>query len=258
MVTIDSLSKCCTLEGPAAAGPGNGKVYQFDAAFGAEATTESVYENVGSVIVEAVLDGYNGTVFAYGQTGCGKSYTMRAFIERTLDHIFEATSTASSEMRYLALLSYLEIYNERLRDLLQDDTSDQLTLKEDPNRGTYVAGGLREVTVKDAAECARLVAQGDRRRALAATKMNAASSRSHAVLTISLETLEINDDSKTENTVKRGRLHLVDLAGSERQARTGATGDRLKEAANINLSLSALGNVISALAAGHGRHVPYR
>ncbi|KZC12163.1 Osmotic avoidance abnormal protein 3 [Dufourea novaeangliae] len=213
---------------------------------------------MGSVIVEAVLDGYNGTVFAYGQTGCGKSHTMRGFIERTLDHIFEATSTASSAMRYLALLSYLEIYNERLRDLLQDGTSDLLTLKEDPTRGTYVAGGLREVTVKDAQECAILVEQGDRRRALAATKMNAASSRSHAVLTLSLETLAINDDSQTENTVKRGRLHLVDLAGSERQARTGATGDRLKEAASINLSLSALGNVISALAAGHGRHVPYR
>lgn len=233
-------------------------MYQFDAAFGPEASTESLYENVGSVIVEAVLDGYNGTVFAYGQTGCGKSHTMRGFIERTLDHIFEATSTASSDMRYLALLSYLEIYNEKLRDLLQDGNSDLLTLKEDPNRGTYVAGGLRESTVKDVQECTRLVEQGDRRRALAATKMNAASSRSHAVLTLSLETLAINDDSKTENTVKRGRLHLVDLAGSERQARTGATGDRLKEAASINLSLSALGNVISALAAGHGRHVPYR
>lgn len=108
VVTIDSASKCCTLECPAAAGPGNGKVYQFDAAFGPEATTEFVYENVGSVIVEAVLDGYNGTVFAYGQTGCGKSHTMRGFIERTLDHIFEATSTASAQMRYLALLSYLE------------------------------------------------------------------------------------------------------------------------------------------------------
>lgn len=256
-MTIDTLSKCCTLECPAG-GTGNGKVYQFDAAFNPEATTESVYENVGSVIVEAVLDGYNGTVFAYGQTGCGKSHTMRGFIERTLDHIFEATSTASSEMRYLALLSYLEIYNERLRDLLQDDTSNLLTLKEDPNRGVYVAGGLKEITVKDVTECTRLVEEGERRRAAAATKMNAASSRSHAVLTLSLETLAINDDSKTENTVKRGRLHLVDLAGSERQARTGATGDRLKEAASINLSLSALGNVISALAAGHGRHVPYR
>lgn len=122
-------------------------------------------------------------------------------------------------------------------------------------RGTYVAGGLRELTVKDARECARLVEQGDRRRAAAATKMNAASSRSHAVLTISLEAIAIEGES---GAVRRGRLHLVDLAGSERQGRTGATGDRLKEAASINLSLSALGNVISALAAGNGRHVPYR
>ncbi|XP_014467404.1 PREDICTED: osmotic avoidance abnormal protein 3-like [Dinoponera quadriceps] len=256
VVTIDPLTKSCTLESSAAAG--SGKVYQFDAAFGTSATTESVYENVGSVIVEAVLEGYNGTVFAYGQTGCGKSFTMRSFIERALEHLFEATSTASSETRYLALLSYLEIYNERLRDLLQDDTGESLTLKEDPTRGTYVAGGLREVTVKDAAECTALVHQGDQRRAAAATKMNAASSRSHAVLTLSLEAIAINDDDRHGNAIKRGRLHLVDLAGSERQARTGATGDRLKEAASINLSLSALGNVISALAAGNGRHVPYR
>ncbi|CAL1673007.1 unnamed protein product [Lasius platythorax] len=255
VVTIDSLTKSCTLENFAG---GSGKIYQFDDAFSPSATTESVYEDVGSVIVEAVLEGYNGTVFAYGQTGCGKSFTMRGFIERALEHLFEATSTASSETRYLALLSYLEIYNERLRDLLQDDTGETLTLKEDPTKGTYVAGGLREVTVKDAAECAALVQQGDRRRAAAATKMNAASSRSHAVLTLSLEAIAINDDDKRGNAIRRGRLHLVDLAGSERQARTGATGDRLKEAASINLSLSALGNVISALAAGNGRHVPYR
>ncbi|XP_024894013.1 osmotic avoidance abnormal protein 3-like [Temnothorax curvispinosus] len=255
VVTIDPLTKSCTLENTAS---GNGKVYQFDATFSPSATTESVYEDVGSVIVEAVLEGYNGTVFAYGQTGCGKSFTMRGFIERALEHLFEATSTASSETRYLALLSYLEIYNERLRDLLQDDTGETLTLKEDPTKGTYVAGGLREVTVKDATECATLVQQGDQRRAAAATKMNAASSRSHAVLTLSLEAIAINDDDKRGNAIRRGRLHLVDLAGSERQTRTGATGDRLKEAASINLSLSALGNVISALAAGNGRHVPYR
>jgi len=96
VVTIDPLTKSCTLENAS----GNGKVYQFDAAFGPSATTESVYEDVGSVIVEAVLEGYNGTVFAYGQTGCGKSFTMRGFIERALEHVFEATSTTSSEIRY--------------------------------------------------------------------------------------------------------------------------------------------------------------
>lgn len=114
------------------------------------------------------------------------------------------------------------------------------------------------MTVKNATECSKLVEQGNRRRVAAATKMNAESSRSHAVLTLSLEAIAIGDDDKKGNAVRRGRLHLVDLAGSERQTRTGATGDRLKEAASINLSLSALGNVISALAAGNGRHVPYR
>ena len=257
-MSIDQLAKTCTLESTAGVG-GGGKIYQFDAAFDSTSSTETVYDDVGSVIVEAVLEGYNGTVFAYGQTGCGKSHTMRGFIDRTLEHLFEATSTSGTDTRYLALLSYLEIYNERLRDLLQDgNTESLLQLKEDPSKGTYVAGGLREVTVKDAAECARLVDQGDKRRAAAATKMNAASSRSHAVLTLSLEALAIDEDDKRGGAVRRGRLHLVDLAGSERQARTGATGDRLKEAASINLSLSALGNVISALAAGNGRHVPYR
>ncbi|XP_063992745.1 osmotic avoidance abnormal protein 3-like isoform X2 [Diachasmimorpha longicaudata] len=256
IVSVDPIAKTCTLDGS----PGAGKSYQFDAAFGPDSTTEKLYEDVGSVVVEAVLEGYNGTVFAYGQTGCGKSHTMHGFVEKTLEHIFEATSTSSSDTRYLALLSYLEIYNERLRDLLQDNCVEgALQLKEDPNRGTYVAGGLREVTVKDAAECARLVEQGDKRRALAATKMNATSSRSHAVLTISLEALAMGEDTEKRGAaVRRGRLHLVDLAGSERQSRTGAAGDRLKEAASINLSLSALGNVISALAAGNGRHVPYR
>lgn len=189
---------------------------------------------------------------------------MQGFIERALEHLFEATSTSSQNTRYLALLSYLEIYNEKLRDLLQDSGGENLLqLKEDPSRGTYVAGGLRETTVKNAIECGRLVEQGNRRRIAAATKMNQASSRSHAVLTLSLEAIAINDDdddddNKRSSAVRRGRLHLVDLAGSERQTRTGATGDRLKEAASINLSLSALGNVISALAAGNGRHVPYR
>ncbi|XP_008206881.1 osmotic avoidance abnormal protein 3 isoform X2 [Nasonia vitripennis] len=252
VVSVDPSSRTCSL----AEGASQGKSYQFDATFGPEASTEAVYEEVGSYVVEAVLEGYNGTVFAYGQTGCGKSHTMRGFIEKALEHLFEATSTAAEDTRYLALLTYLEIYNEKLKDLLQSGGNEnQLQLKEDPVRGTYVAGGLRELTVKDARECARLVEQGDRRRAAAATKMNAASSRSHAVLTICLEAIAIEGES---GAVRRGRLHLVDLAGSERQGRTGAAGDRLKEAASINLSLSALGNVISALAAGNGRHVPYR
>lgn len=122
-MTVDSYTRSCSL----ADGEGTGgKIYQFDAAFGPEATTEIVYEQVGSYVVEAVLEGYNGTVFAYGQTGCGKSHTMHGFIERALEHLFEATSTASSDTRYLALLTYLEIYNEKLRDLLDEVTTDSI------------------------------------------------------------------------------------------------------------------------------------
>lgn len=134
MISIDRTQRTCTLDSVVGGGPG--KVYQFDATYGQEATTEFVYEEVGSVVVEALLEGYNGTVFAYGQTGCGKSFTMRSFIERSLEHLFEATSTSGSETRYLALLSYLEIYNEKLRDLLQDGNSETLQLKEDPSRYT--------------------------------------------------------------------------------------------------------------------------
>lgn len=129
MVTVDSKARTCSLSDLNGTMNG-GKVYQFDAAFNSEATTESVYEDVGSYVVEAVLEGYNGTVFAYGQTGCGKSHTMRGFIERALEHLFEATSTSSQDTRYLALLTYLEIYNEKLRDLLQShDNDNQLQLK---------------------------------------------------------------------------------------------------------------------------------
>lgn len=126
---MDSTSRTCSLSDKSSS---NGKVYQFDAAFGPEASTEAVYEEVGSYVVEAVLEGYNGTVFAYGQTGCGKSHTMRGFIERALEHLFEATSTSSSDTRYLALLTYLEIYNEKLKDLLQPGETvneNQLQLK---------------------------------------------------------------------------------------------------------------------------------
>lgn len=224
-----------------------------------------------------MLEGYNGTIFAYGQTGCGKSHTMqgpeiaidskdkqilaqRGLISRSFDHIFEAISV-SSGVQYLALVSYLEIYNENIRDLLNPtESSSSLVLKEQPGEGVCVQN-LSMHTVHNAVDCERLLAIGTKNRIVGATLMNATSSRSHSIFTISLEQIATNDDDKQIGdsvSIKKGKLNLVDLAGSERQNKTGATGDRLKEATKINLSLSALGNVISALVDGKTKHVPYR
>lgn len=223
-----------------------------------------------------MLEGYNGTIFAYGQTGCGKSHTMqgpeiainskdkrvlaqRGLISRSFDHIFEAISV-STGVQYLALVSYLEIYNENIRDLLNpSESSSNLVLKEQPGEGVCVQN-LSTHTVHNAMDCERLLAIGTKNRIVGATLMNATSSRSHSIFTISLEQISTNEDDKqvVDASIKKGKLNLVDLAGSERQNKTGATGDRLKEATKINLSLSALGNVISALVDGKTKHVPYR
>lgn len=226
-----------------------------------------------------MLEGYNGTVFAYGQTGCGKSHTMqgpdvppgiiltseqiaqRGIISRSFDHIFEAMSVTTG-VRYLPLVSYLEIYNENIRDLLNPTiTSSSLVLKEQPNEGVVVQN-LSMHAVHNAEECEQLLAIGTKNRMIGATLMNAGSSRSHSIFTINLEQITTSNGNSNPgedvSIIKKGKLNLVDLAGSERQAKTGATGDRLKEATKINLSLSALGNVISALVDGKAKHIPYR
>lgn len=184
---------------------------------------------------------------------------QRGLISRSFDHIFEAISVTDG-VQYLALVSYLEIYNENIRDLLNpSESSSNLVLKEQPGEGVCVQN-LSTHTVHNAGDCERLLAIGTKNRIVGATLMNATSSRSHSIFTISLEQISTDDTHNTNDVVsiKKGKLNLVDLAGSERQNKTGATGDRLKEATKINLSLSALGNVISALVDGKTKHVPYR
>uniref|UniRef100_A0A182Q0I7 Kinesin-like protein n=1 Tax=Anopheles farauti TaxID=69004 RepID=A0A182Q0I7_9DIPT len=258
------------------------KSFQFDNAYGYAATTENIYSDICYSLVESVLEGYNATIFAYGQTGCGKSHTMQGttynlsaadpnnannigIIPRSFEHIFEAIALAS-EMRYLVLVSYLEIYNETIRDLLQPQsptapgtapgTAASLQIKEIPGEGVTVQN-LSLHTVHGMKECIELLELGAKNRMVGATLMNIESSRSHSIFSICLEQMStsvIGDGA----AIKRGKLNLVDLAGSERQSKTGATGERLKEATKINLSLSALGNVISALVDGKTRHIPYR
>ncbi|XP_034480425.1 osmotic avoidance abnormal protein 3 [Drosophila innubila] len=260
------------------------KLFRFDSVYDGISKTETIYNDMCYSLVESTLEGYNGTIFAYGQTGCGKTHTMqgdgsfadasnnnKGIIQRCFDHIFETISIASS-VRYLALVSYLEIYNENIRDLL--NISESITnhqLKDVPGVGVTVPS-LTTQPVINAQECYSWLNLGNTNRITAATLMNEKSSRSHTIFTISLEQIQGGSGSGSgtpsdlNNTasvpliggIRRGKLNLVDLAGSERQSKTGTFGERLKEAAKINLSLSALGNVISALVDGKTKHVPYR
>ncbi|KAG1656086.1 Kinesin-like protein KIF17 [Nymphon striatum] len=239
------------------------KSFTFDGCYGTESQTEQIYNEIAFPVVEGVTEGYNGTIFAYGQTGCGKSFSMqgiensstqKGIIPRAFEHIFEAIASSESS-KYLVHSSFLEIYNEEIRDLLGKDNKKKLELKEHPEKGVYIPG-LSVHAVHNVLECEAIMKKGWSNRSVGATLMNADSSRSHSIFTIYLETMQNRDDGQEH--IRKGKLNLVDLAGSERQAKTGATGDRLKEATKINLSLSALGNVISALVDGKSKHIPYR
>ncbi|KAI5730552.1 hypothetical protein M8J76_014965 [Diaphorina citri] len=245
------------------------KGFTFDGVYDAKSTTEQIYNEIAYPLIEGVLEGYNSTVFAYGQTGCGKSFSMqgvpeppsqRGIIPRAFEHIFESISLAE-RTKYLILASYLEIYNEEIRDLLSTECRRKLDLKESPDKGVYVTD-LSHHAVQNVSDCQRLMDQGWNNRSVGSTLMNADSSRSHSIFCISVENMNVSQtpgcQMESEGPIRRGKLNLVDLAGSERQAKTGATGDRLKEATKINLSLSALGNVISALVDGKAKHIPYR
>ncbi|KAL9251404.1 Kinesin-like protein [Drosera capensis] len=236
---------------------------------------ETLFRIAGLPMVENCLSGYNSCMFAYGQTGSGKTYTMlgeigdllfkpspnRGMTPRTFEFLFdriraEEESRREEKLRYSCKCSFLEIYNEQITDLL-DPLSTNLLLREDARKGVYVEN-LSEFEVHTVTDILRLLAQGSSNRRVAATNMNRESSRSHSVFTCIIESAWERDS--TTNT-RFARLNLVDLAGSERQKASGAEGERLKEAANINKSLSTLGHVIMVLvdvAHGKPRHVPYR
>lgn len=180
---------------------------------------------------------------------------LRGIIPMAFDHIFSHIKNAGATTQFLVRASYLEIYNEEIRDLL-NIKGGKLDIKERPDTGVYVKD-LTTVVIKDIVEMDALMSQGNKNRSVGATEMNATSSRSHSIFTITVEASEL-DETTGESLIRAGKLHLVDLAGSERQSKTGATGERLKEATKINLSLSALGNVISALVDGKSSHIPYR
>jgi len=215
-------------------------------------------------IVESVLQGYNGTIFAYGQTGTGKTHTMegdirsnteKGIIPRSFEMIFDLIKTTFNT-NYLIRVSFLELYNEEIIDLLSKSNDNQkLEIKENPEIGFYVKD-LSNWVVKSPKDMVQLLEKGKELRHTAETKMNGRSSRSHSIFSI------IVDNSTTDNTggdhIRSGKLNLVDLAGSERQSKTETTGKNFHEGVMINLSLTALGKVINALVSDKKQHVPYR
>jgi len=220
------------------------------------ATQRKVFNDLGQDVLDSAFEGYNSTLFAYGQTGAGKSYSMvgygrnKGIIPMVCEEMFNLIAKTKDDggKQYQVDVQMLEIYNEQIRDLLNPAVNKPGGLKVRSNGqvGVYV-DGLTPVAVSDYADVQRRMDEGTENRTVASTKMNATSSRAHTVFTIRFTSMEKNE--KGEMVVNRGAsINLVDLAGSERAESTGATGDRLKEGCAINQSLSSLGNVISALA----------
>ncbi|GLB34934.1 putative kinesin-domain-containing protein [Lyophyllum shimeji] len=265
------------------------RTYPFDLVFGPEADQAMIYHEVVSPMLEEVLMGYNCTLFAYGQTGTGKTYTMQGdlnptpmgnpspdagMIPRVLFRLFHHLETSKSD--YSVKVSYIELYNEELRDLLANDlpapngttqpmgmaskdankiADSGLKIFDDVNKRGVTIQGLEEITVKDSQAALALLRKGSHRRQIAATKFNDHSSRSHSVFSI---TVHVKEPSIAgEDLLKVGKLNLVDLAGSENIGRSGAENKRAREAGMINQSLLTLGRVINALV-DKASHIPYR
>ncbi|XP_071851359.1 kinesin-II 95 kDa subunit-like [Apostichopus japonicus] len=263
VVDMDGKRGLVEIRNPNAAPNEPPKTFTFDSIYDWNSKQRDLYDETFRPLVESVLNGFNGTIFAYGQTGTGKTYTMegvrsdenqRGVIPNSFEHIFTHIARTQNQ-QFLVRASYLEIYQEEVRDLLAKDQSKRLELKERPDTGVYVKD-LSSFVTKGVKEIEHVMTVGNTNRSVGSTNMNEHSSRSHAIFIITIECSELGPDG--ENHIRVGKLNLVDLAGSERQAKTGATGERLKEATKINLSLSALGNVISALVDGKSNHIPYR
>ncbi|XP_004462289.2 kinesin heavy chain [Dasypus novemcinctus] len=239
---------------------GQGKPYVFDRVLPPNTTQEQVYNACAKQIVRDVLEGYNGTIFAYGQTSSGKTHTMEGklhdpqlmgIIPRIAHDIFDHIYSMDENLEFHIKVSYFEIYLDKIRDLL-DVSKTNLAVHEDKNRVPYVKG-CTERFVSSPEEVMDVIDEGKANRHVAVTNMNEHSSRSHSIFLINIKQENVETEKKLS-----GKLYLVDLAGSEKVSKTGAEGAVLDEAKNINKSLSALGNVISALAEGTKTHVPYR
>ncbi|CAD8186568.1 unnamed protein product [Paramecium octaurelia] len=239
----------------------NKKEYSYDHVLGADSTQEQVFDKIGNSTLQSFLDGLNCCIFAYGQTGAGKTYTMQGkgyddsahddvhlgLQPRLIQQLFKELP---KENNWAIKCTYLEIYNEQLIDLLNDAKPMPLTIREDSKR-VYVEN-ITEIAASSFNDVLSLMQRGLANRHVSATQMNLESSRSHSIFTLQLE-------QRTKGMyTRRSKLNFVDLAGSERQKLTAATGDRLKEASNINKSLTVLGLVINSLAENPKKFIPYR
>ncbi|XP_036266090.1 centromere-associated protein E isoform X7 [Pipistrellus kuhlii] len=240
------------------------KSFNFDRVFDSNETTKDVYEEIAVPIIDSAIQGYNGTIFAYGQTASGKTYTMMGsgdylgVIPRAIHDIFQKIEKFP-DREFLLRVSYMEIYNETITDLLCDTRKMKpLIIREDYNRNVYVSD-LTEEVVSTSEMALKWIRKGEKNRHYGITKMNQRSSRSHTIFRMILESREKGEPSNCEGSVKVSHLNLVDLAGSERAAQTGAEGVRLKEGCNINRSLFILGQVIKKLSDGQvGGFINYR
>lgn len=261
----NSLYQCNAKTG--APVPGS-TVYSFDHVYDSSTSTSTVYEQVAQRIVQSVVEGYNGTIFAYGQTSSGKTFTMKGtdqelgIISQSVFEVFDAVMR-HPEREFTIRVSYLEIYNEVIMDLLEPE-SKNLKIHENFQRGIFV-GDLKEQSVTSPDQILELMATGERHRHVGATNMNERSSRSHTIFRLVIESRlrmftqsDGNDIDECESrSVRVATLNLVDLAGSERVQHTGSEGQRLVEGGHINKSLLTLGTVIGKLSEGSA-HIPYR
>lgn len=269
VVYMDEINNECTILVPkprkamAAASGGNPNksvTFSFDRCYNGTTNSAQIYNEIPYSLVQSVLEGYNATVMAYGQTGSGKSFTMQedpdhiGIIPRAIVHVFEGKeSDEDADTQYFIHVSYVEIYNEEIRDLLSENPERKLEIK---------GNNVQDLTmhyVESIGHCAELLSAGIKRRITSATTMNLHSSRSHAIFTVWIKV--VYTDPSGHKHYRKGKLNLVDLAGSERHGKTGITnesGQTFTESKSINLSLSTLGKVIQCLSSDKPGHIPYR
>jgi hypothetical protein len=245
----------------------NSPIYSFDYVYDDSVSTLLIYKQVSQRIVHGAVEGYNGTIFAYGQTSSGKTHTMKGSREEPgiiPQSVFEVFNMIRQTMdrEFIVRVSYMEIYNEVIMDLLEPENKN-LKIHEDLQKGIFV-GNLKEQVVTSPEQVLELMDNGERYRHFGSTNMNERSSRSHTIFRLVIESRRRHDTSETDNreldesdAVRVATLNLVDLAGSERAQHTGAEGHRLVEGGHINKSLLTLGTVISKLSEGSA-HIPYR
>lgn len=235
--------------------------YIYDRVFDDGSEQQQLFDYSVRQTTDDLAEGYNGTVLCYGQTGAGKSYTVmgeldedenKGLVPRIFERIFEIIEQSPRTLEYTLGVSYMEIYNEKLRDLLDPGNNGKLAIHENRVDGVYVSN-LETFYVADLTDVYTILKQGSVNRTTGSTRMNRTSSRSHAIFQINLASKDLET-----GIVKTGKLFLVDLAGSEKIDKTGATGQLLEEAKKINSSLSALGNVINCLTDSESSHIPYR